>query len=164
MGGQVAGTRGGESFEEFADGVNGFQGVAEAEVGVDGVVVPLPDARAVEVPAVGEVVEDSLYRSLGDPDEIDDVPLAKVGVAVESEQDVAVVGEGRSAAAGLGALDSGAADHDGRGSLRIGGHRAVRAEARATAGTGRSSLATAAHSGPRKRAIGAQARRLPGSV
>lgn len=79
--------------QEVADRQLRLQIVPEVGVPDDGVPVPAPDLRLAQVAVLDEVTHDLLHRALRDADDLGHVPHPGVGVDIERDQDVPVVGE-----------------------------------------------------------------------
>jgi hypothetical protein len=81
--------------EEFTDGVFAFEGMSQPGAVVDLVMVPATDLLTPQVAAPLEIVEDSLHGARGDPDDVAEITLTKIGIATEGHHHVRVVGEER---------------------------------------------------------------------
>lgn len=84
-----------KTLEHLSHCVARVERMSELDIGSDLVVVATTNAFNAEIARFLELVEDALYGPFGDADEPSNVALTQVGVAMESEQYVRVVGEER---------------------------------------------------------------------
>lgn len=86
--------RGGSVFkdvEDFANGVIGFEWMAQVAVENNLVVVSTSNARVAQIATLFEFVHNALHRSFGDADEFGDLSLADVRVAADGNQNMGVI-------------------------------------------------------------------------
>lgn len=83
----------GEAFEHLANAVPGLDWMSKPKIEIHSVVVATTDALGLDVAAFVEFGEDPMHRSFRDPDEHRDLPLAQVAIAIQRENDVAMIGQ-----------------------------------------------------------------------
>lgn len=72
-----------------------FERVAEWQIGIDVVAVASSDAFSGEVAAALELVDDLLHSADRDADGVGEVSLAQLGIAIDGDEHMAIVGEER---------------------------------------------------------------------
>ena len=82
----------------------GLQRVAQPQVVVEPVGVAASDALARNVPGLREVMEDRLHCTLGDAHRPGDFADPRIGIAMDVDEHVTVVGEECPLAGGRGVL------------------------------------------------------------
>jgi hypothetical protein len=80
-----------EEIEELTDGFRLFEGVSEVRMCVDFVPISSAISLLIDDFGVHQVADDTLNRSLGNPDLEGNGPQRLMGVAVEAHQHVRVV-------------------------------------------------------------------------
>ncbi len=82
-----------DASQDLGDRVIPFERMTEWPIGVDVVPVSSPDSLANEEAGLFQLVQNPLYRPLGDSDQSADVSLTQFRIAADRDQHVGVVGQ-----------------------------------------------------------------------
>jgi hypothetical protein len=87
--------RRGEDLEELSDILLARDRVVDRELGVDRVLVAAPISLARDVPGGGELDDDAMRGTLGDPDPFTDLAQSNAWIVSDADQYLGVVGQER---------------------------------------------------------------------